>query len=174
MTDVYLNRIERNLRDLGVPAAYAERGLPVCEEALDLVSVGVDIAGRERQLVPGAASAWGVLRDAAAADGVVLQLVSAFRSVDYQREIVERKLRQGIAIEDILRVNAAPGYSEHHTGRAIDLTTPGCAPLTEAFETTPAFAWLTQHAARFGFTMSYPRGNRYGIAYEPWHWSWNA
>jgi len=70
-----------------------------------------------------------------------------------------------------LKVNTPPGYSEHHTGRAVDLATPGCPPLTEEFETTAAFAWLVRHAHRFGFTMRYPRGNRFGIAYEPWHWA---
>jgi len=33
------------------------------------------------------------------------------------------------------------------------------------------FAWLARHAHRFGFAMTYPRGNRLGIAYEPWHWA---
>ncbi len=102
---------------------------------------------------------------------IELLLVSAFRSVDYQRSIFDRKLAQGVPLDDILRVNAAPGYSEHHTGRAVDIATRGCPPLTEAFETTDAFEWLTRNAGRFGFEMSYPRDNPYGIAYEPWHWA---
>ena len=71
-------------------------------------------------------------------------------------------------------MSAAPGYSEHHTGRAIDITTPGTQPLEPAFETTPAFEWLTGSAHEFGFRMSYPRNNRHGIAYEPWHWAWTG
>ncbi|HVT32680.1 MAG TPA: D-alanyl-D-alanine carboxypeptidase family protein, partial [Rhodanobacteraceae bacterium] len=39
---------------------------------------------------------------------------------------------------------------------------------------SPAFAWLKRHASRFGFRLSYPRRNRHGIAYEPWHWCWHA
>ena len=73
-------------------------------------------------------------------------------------------------MEQILRVSAAPGYSEHHSGRAVDVTTPGCAPLTGEFESTAAFAWLAAHARDFGFVLTYPRDNRYGVIYEPWHW----
>ncbi len=77
-------------------------------------------------------------------------------------------------MREILSVSAAPGYSEHHTGRAVDLTTPGTRPLEEDFEATPAFEWLTGTAEDFGFRMSYPRNNRHGIAYEPWHWMWTG
>lgn len=165
-------RIARILSGLGIPASYgADRNLPLFVEATELVSVGADIYGRERQLTPRAAIRWTELQSAARADRVDLQLVSAFRSLDYQRQIFERKLAAGESIEQILRVNAPPGYSEHHTGRAVDLTTPGCRPLEEEFETSPAFDWLVRHAHRFGFAMTYPRDNRFGIAYEPWHWA---
>ncbi len=101
--------------------------------------------------------------------------MSAYRSADYQLGIVRRKRTRGLTMAEILRVSAAPGYSEHHSGRAIDLTTPGYAPLEEAFERSAAFAWLRKrHASRFGFRLSYPRRNRHGISYEPWHWCWDA
>ena len=74
-------------------------------------------------------------------------------------------------ITDILEVNTAPGYSEHHTGRAVDIATPGSRPLTEDFESTDAFRWLQAEATGFGFAMTYPRDNPWGIIYEPWHWS---
>jgi D-alanyl-D-alanine carboxypeptidase len=73
-------------------------------------------------------------------------------------------------LDDILAVNTAPGFSEHHSGRALDLSTPGEAAAEESFESTSAFAWLCAHAARFGFVLSYPRDNPHGIVYEPWHW----
>ena len=47
-------------------------------------------------------------------------------------------------------------------------------PLEEEFERSPAFRWLQRNAMQYGFTLSYPRGNRHGIAYEPWHWCWHA
>ena len=63
--------------------------------------------------------------------------------------------------------------TEHHTGRAVDVMTPGGPILEEAFEDTDAFRWLARHACRFGFRLSYPRGNAHGFAYEPWHWAWH-
>ncbi|MBU6421816.1 MAG: D-alanyl-D-alanine carboxypeptidase family protein [Gammaproteobacteria bacterium] len=114
---------------------------------------------------------WQAMRTQAQQDDIVLLVVSAFRGLDYQRDLIARKLAAGQKLEDILKVNAAPGYSEHHTGCALDLTTAGYTPLETGFDTTEAFAWLTQHANRFGFRLSYPRGNPHGIAYEPWHWA---
>lgn len=159
---------------LGVPRDYAgARGLSGVREPQQLVGIGGhDALGHEQRLTPSAARAWMRMRAAAARDGIDLRAVSSFRSVDVQLAILRGKLADGQTIGEILRVNAAPGYSEHHSGRAIDLTTPGCAPLEEEFERSPAFAWLTENAGRFGFSLSYPRGNPQGFAYEPWHWYW--
>lgn len=168
----YEARVAQTLAELGIPASYGQdRNLPLYAEAKDLVSVGADIHGRDRQLTTYAADRWTELRVAADRDGIALLLVSAFRSLEYQRGIFERKLAAGVPLELILKVNAPPGYSEHHTGRAVDLTTPDIPPLTEEFETTPAFDWLVRCAHRFGFAMTYPRGNPFGIVYEPWHWA---
>jgi len=113
---------------------------------------------------------WGKMQSAAAQDGINLYIISGFRSVQYQLEIVNRKLKAGQHIEQILKVTALPGYSEHHTGRALDLGMPGMPALTESFEHTKGFNWLQKHAEAFAFSMSYPRENPYGIAFEPWHW----
>ena len=168
----YEQRIDEHLRELGINPAYAaDRGLPLCVEPPEVVLIGLDIFGRARHLEPQAARQWAAMREAATLDGIELLVVSAFRSVDYQRAMFDRKLAQGLTLDEILHVNAAPGYSEHHTGRAVDIATRGCPPLTEAFDTTEAFAWLSGNAARFGFEMTYPRNNRHGIVYEPWHWA---
>ncbi len=143
-------------------------------EPVHLVFVGQDTQDRPQWLSARAARAWMRMRDAAAQAAVELQIVSAFRSTEYQLGILTRKLERGQSIGDILRVSAAPGYSEHHSGRALDLTTPGSAALEEAFEGSPAFAWLSTNAQSYGFRLSYPRGNAHGIAYEPWHWCWHA
>ena len=103
-------------------------------------------------------------------DDILLDAISGYRSHDYQLGIFERKLARGLGVEDILTVNAAPGYSEHHSGRALDIGTPGQPPAEESFEHTPAFDWLRKNAAAYGFAMSYPRDNPHGIVYEPWHW----
>ncbi len=140
------------------------------DEATQLRSVGVDVFGRDVRLAPEAVAAWFAMRGAAETAGARLLLVSGFRSIERQTEIVRRKLDAGTAMADILKVSAYPGYSEHHTGRAVDIGSPDCAHLTEAFEKTREFAWLAEHAADFGFALSYPRDNTHGIAFEPWHW----
>lgn len=169
----FRRRVASLHRRLGIPPDYARlRALPLQREARRLAAAGTDIYQRPQRLIPPAADAWRAMAGAAEADGVELQLVSAFRSVDYQCGIVRRKLGQGQSIGDILNVSAAPGYSEHHSGRAVDLTTPGAPVLEEAFEETAAFAWLQRRAAEFGFRLSYPRDNPHGVAYEPWHWAW--
>jgi D-alanyl-D-alanine carboxypeptidase len=159
---------------LGIPPDYAARHrLPLQPETDRLCSIGPDIHDREQSMHPAAAESWHAMQAAARADGIELQVVSAYRSVRYQEGILRRKIEQGQSMDSILDVSAAPGYSEHHTGRALDLTTPGFAALEEAFEGSEAFAWLCENAGRFGFSLSFPRNNPHRIAYEPWHWAWS-
>jgi D-alanyl-D-alanine carboxypeptidase len=160
---------------LGVPLDYGrQRGLRPQREPARLQCIGFDIQQRPAWLRPRAAAAFLRMRRAALRDGIELQVVSAWRSYDYQLGILRRKHERGLDMATILAVSAAPGYSEHHSGRAVDLTTPGAAALEEAFEQTPAYAWLRRHAHAHGFALSYPRGNRHAIAFEPWHWCWHA
>lgn len=167
----YEHRVRSVLESLGIsPGILAGRSLTLCEEASELVAAETDARGRLHQLVPAAAAAWGEMKVAAAATGIVLHIASAFRSVDRQAEIIRSKLRAGVPLERILAVNAPPGYSEHHTGRAVDVTTPGAAALEEEFEATEAFRWLAANGSSFGYSLSYPRHNKQGYSYEPWHW----
>ena len=81
---------------LGVPRDYGRaRGLRRVREPSHLESIGLDTQGREQFLAPRAARAWARMREAAAQDGVELQVVSAFRSVEYQLGILKRKLERG-------------------------------------------------------------------------------
>jgi len=160
---------------LGVPRDYGRvRRMTAVREPAQLSFIGIDVHDRPQWLATRAARAFVRMREQAQRDAVALDIVSAFRSADYQLGIVRGKVERGLLMEEILRVSAAPGYSEHHSGRAVDLTTPGYAALEEEFERSPAFAWLKKHAKRFGFALSYPRRNPHGIAYEPWHWCWHA
>ena len=162
-------------RALGIPDDYDQDGRkPLFEEAVDLVDVGPNLVGRMQRLTPKTARKWADMVDAATFDGVTLLIVSGFRGFEYQARLIRKKLNAGQVVSDILRVNAAPGFSEHHTGRAVDIATPGSRPLTEEFEDSDAFRWLVENAARFGFSMSYPRENPFGFIYEPWHWARKA
>lgn len=165
------DRVIQLHRQLGIPLDYAARHkLDLQTEPAELAETEPDCFGRIQRLTPDTLLAWQDMKAAATATGVSLFLVSAFRSIAYQGELLARKLAKGQQIEAILKVNAAPGYSEHHSGRAIDIGTPDSPVLEESFESTAAFAWLQQHAAGFGFRMSYPRNNRHQLVYEPWHW----
>ena len=158
-----------------IPQDYGlQRNLPLQPECSNPVSIGKDLFDREQFLLEAAADSWLNMQRFAASDNIELQVVSAFRPVEYQAGIVQRKLDAGVCIEDILKVSAAPGFSEHHSGRALDLTTPGYEVLEEEFELSPAFTWLCGHAQEFGFRLSYPRNNPHGVAYEPWHWYWQG
>jgi D-alanyl-D-alanine carboxypeptidase len=166
-----LHALQERLHALGLDDAYGARtGLALVAEPAALAFAGRDRYRRPLWLTRSAARGWQALRAAAARDGIVLEAISGYRSHDYQLGIFERKLDRGQTVEQILTVNAAPGYSEHHSGRALDIGTPSEPPAEESFERTPAFAWLTRHANGFGFVMSYPRDNPHGIVYEPWHW----
>ena len=161
--------------ELGIPENYGLDGTkPVFDEATDLVEVGPNLVGRMQMLTRATADQWSRMQAAAAADGVQLLIVSGFRSVEYQARLIRKKINAGQSVSEILSVNAAPGFSEHHTGRAIDIASPGSRPLTEEFEDSDAFRWLQEHAGTYGFSMSYPRNNAAGFVYEPWHWAQKA
>jgi D-alanyl-D-alanine carboxypeptidase len=162
----------RRLHELGLDEnEYArDTGLELEPEPSTLAFAGFDRYRRPLWLRATAAHAWRAMRAAAQRDGISLEAISGYRSHDYQLGIFRRKLARGQTVEQILRVNAAPGFSEHHGGRVLDISTPGEAAAEESFEGTPAFAWLQARAGDFGFEMSYPRGNPHGIDYEPWHW----
>ncbi len=125
------------------------------------------------RLRPEAARALDAMRAAADADGMSLTVLSAYRSVELQKQLFfDVKAERNQTSADRARVSAPPGFSEHSTGYAVDLG-DGRLPATnlrESFETTDVYRWLDRHAARFHFVRSFPKGNRQGVIYEPWHW----
>ncbi|MDX2228970.1 MAG: D-alanyl-D-alanine carboxypeptidase family protein [Leptolyngbyaceae cyanobacterium bins.349] len=120
-----------------------------------------------------AAQAYQEMEAAARRDGVILAPISGFRSLDDQNYLFfGKKAERGQVAAERAKVSAPPGYSEHHTGYAIDIG-DGNVPathLSESFENTPAFRWLKANAAFYSFEISFPKGNKQGVNYEPWHW----
>ncbi|GHD64521.1 M15 family metallopeptidase [Jeongeupia chitinilytica] len=162
-------------QSLGIAeSVLAEKRLTLYDDADELVIAEIADDGREWRLTPAACNAWRTMQTAAATDGVTLRIASAWRGIARQVELIRTKLDRGESIAAILERLAPPGCSEHHTGRAVDIYEPGGPVLEEAFETTAAYAWLDRNAARFGFTLSFPRGNPNGYVYEPWHWCYRA
>lgn len=171
-----MRALEARLAALELDAgSYVERtGLTLVAEPDWLALAGFDRWRRPLWLRADAARAWSRMEAAARADGVALDAISGYRSHAYQLGIFERKRARGLEVADILQVNAAPGFSEHHSGLALDIGTDGEPPAEESFEGTAAFGWLSDRAASHGFRLSYPRDNPHGIVHEPWHWRWHA
>ena len=110
--------------------------------------------------------------DAARRDGIWLVPISGFRDYARQDFLFESKTEQLGSPESAAFTVAPPGYSEHHTGMAVDLA-DGLAralDLSVAFGDTEAYRWLSRHANQFGYELSFPPENPQGISYEPWHW----
>jgi zinc D-Ala-D-Ala carboxypeptidase len=105
--------------------------------------------------------------------GVILTSISGFRSVQEQNRLFfEIKQQRNQEARKRAEVSAPPGYSEHHTGYAIDIgdgRSPG-TNLSVSFEKTAAFQWLQNNANRYSFELSFPLNNPQGVSYEPWHW----
>ena len=125
------------------------------------------------QLRTAAAKQFIAMVKAAAEDGVILVPLSGFRSlVEQQHLFFDVKAERGQTTVERVKVSAPPGYSEHHTGYAIDIG-DGSNPnlnLSPSFDSSAAFNWLNSYATHFSFEISFPRDNCQGISYEPWHW----
>ena len=125
------------------------------------------------KLRPAAAQKFLQMQAAAKADGIILTALSAFRDDEIQEylffDIKEQRVQDAAKRAE---VSAPPGYSEHHTGYAIDIG-DGNAPATNLetdFADTAAFRWLEQNALKYSFELSFPLDNEQGVSYEPWHW----
>lgn len=108
---------------------------------------------------------------AAKADGAPLTIASGFRSVKYQQDLINRKIRSKQSPAQIYRLSAPAGYSEHHTGLAVDFS-----PFNDSFMKTKGYAWLLENAHHYGwyqtFTKTYSQLS--GVAEESWHWKYRG
>ena len=107
---------------------------------------------------------------AAAADGVPLSMISSYRSYANQVTTYNGWIATNGSVEAADTVSARPGYSEHQTGLAVDLSSSGC--VLECFTGTPHYAWLKQNAAKYGFIQRYEAGFEGITGYSPesWHY----
>ncbi|MGE5558719.1 MAG: D-alanyl-D-alanine carboxypeptidase family protein [Bacillota bacterium] len=152
-----------------------ERGLPADYAPSDLVNPDIAfIPGRDwqdRLMRREAAAAVERLFDAARGEKIELYGVSAYRSYRKQSGIFTRNAKL-MGEREANRLSARPGQSEHQTGLAIDISSPGMGGLLSAeFGNTREGLWLQENAPRFGFIIRYPRGKESvtGYRYEPWH-----
>jgi LAS superfamily LD-carboxypeptidase LdcB len=107
------------------------------------------------------------LLDSASANGVPMEIISAYRSFDTQKSLkTGYKILYGTGANAF---SADQGYSEHQLGTTLDFTTPELGAGFTRFETTRAYTWMQENAHRYGFILSYPKQNQY-YQFEPWHW----
>ncbi len=136
----------------------------------DLVPLSANAGIRLRTA---AATQYEAMAQAAASDGVRLVPLSGFRSQAEQEQIFfNLKAERGQDAQTRAEVSAPPGYSEHHTGYAIDLgdRTQAGTHLNNGFADTAAYRWMETNAVRYGYELSFPPDNFQGVAFEPWHW----
>lgn len=130
-------------------------------------------ANGQIKLRAAAAEKFKAMSAAAAREGISLVPISGFRAVGDQKHLFfDVKAQRGQVTTKRAEVSAPPGYSEHHTGYAVDIgdgKTPA-TNLSPTFENTSAFKWLEKNAAYYSFEISFPKGNPQGVNYEPWHW----
>mgnify|MGYP006396099327 CR=1 FL=1 len=158
------------------------------------------LTGQDEQNIVGSAYASRLHKDviepflamqrAAAADGISISTVSAFRSYERQKEIFEGKFErftgQGMdpeaAIDKIIEYSTIPGTSRHHWGTELDLIDaavdqPESSLEPENYHGKGAYCklkeWMDLHAESFGFYLVYTDNPlRKGFKYEPWHYSY--
>jgi D-alanyl-D-alanine carboxypeptidase len=106
------------------------------------------------------------MAEAAASDSIFFEVDSGWRSFGFQRRIIKRRMAEGDSFEEVLNSVAPPGYSEHHTGRALDLV-----PSEARFAFTETYRWLTEHAAEYGFFETLPENPAAPLTWESWHWT---
>jgi LAS superfamily LD-carboxypeptidase LdcB len=119
-------------------------------------------------VLPEARDALVKMAAAARKDSVKLIVDSGFRSSAYQKRIYRRRLAEGDSFDEIVQFVAPPGYSEHETGRAVDMV-----PSDASFMHTQAYRWLKENAHKFGFRETYPETRDGLIPWEPSHWCYH-
>jgi D-alanyl-D-alanine carboxypeptidase len=104
--------------------------------------------------------------------GIDLKVVSAYRSYDLQASIYASYVQQ-YGVDKANTFSAQPGHSQHQLGTAIDFSTQEIHyDLNQDFANTKAGQWLQTNAYKYGFYISYPKGQDSitGYEFEPWHY----
>lgn len=118
--------------------------------------------------------------DAMKAQGLSPIVCSAYRTLEDQQALFDRKVSQYVsqgfseadANSEAGTVVAVPGTSEHHLGLAVDIVDESNQILDENQENTPVQQWLMDNCWDYGFILRYPsdKSSVTGIIYEPWHY----
>ena len=142
------------------------------DSRVNFVSI-TDDDGDESRLEERTYQAYQALKQDLANEGIVIGIGSAYRSVDYQQQLADRYEAE-YGHDYVEQYVAKPGYSEHHTGLAIDLRinyVDGCDSNPGLLNSDTTWSRIHDRLADYGFILRYPAGKEdiTGISYEQWH-----
>lgn len=104
----------------------------------------------------------------AKAQGYNIRAISTYRTIEYQNKLYNNYVNSD-GIEKADTYSAKPGYSEHHTGLAVDVDNINLS--FNNFEKTKEFNWMMDNSFKYGFILRYPKDSTItGYIYEPWHY----
>ena len=124
-----------------------------------------NVSRNDLSLRPEAYRALEELSRAALHDGIKLLVSSTYRSYTYQENLFARYVREdGLALAE--RYSARAGTSQHQLGVAVDF-----GSITEDWGDTKMGKWVYNHAAEYGWSLSFPQGYEdiTGFMWECWH-----
>ena len=145
---------------------------PADFKAPDLVDVPVPYVYAPMLRAEASAAVVQMFADFAAQTGLQMQSQSAYRSYSAQVSTYNNWV-SSLGQEGADLTSARPGYSEHQTGLAIDISaSPASCSLDQCFADTPQGQWLAANAWMYGFVLRYPEGYTAitGYEFEPWHY----
>ncbi len=155
------NLLRRVDKTVALPSEYVPSDLVLLDGKYPFVT-----AKKNMQLRAPARDALVRMAEAARAEGITLLVSSTYRSYSYQKSVFERNVKE-MGKTEAERVSAPPGMSQHQLGTAIDF-----GSITDEFATTAQSRWLSSNAAKFGFSLSFPKGMEpvTGYMWESWHY----
>ncbi len=143
------------------------------EEKLETVHI-TNSVGDDVEVEKKAYDAYLKLKAALEEEGIYVDLDSARRSVADQQRIMD-EFTEKYGADYAAKTVATPGYSEHHTGLALDLyliIDGKDVTENEDMMTYPEiWAKIHEKLPDYGFILRYLEGKEYitGYGYEPWH-----
>ncbi len=132
-------------------------------------SVGVDVEVEQK-----AYAAYLELKADLEKENIYVDLDSARRSVAEQQRIMTEFIEK-YGAEYAAKTVAQPGFSEHHTGLALDLYLivdgQDVTENEDMVQYTDIWAKIHEKLADYGFILRYLEGSEHitGYGYEPWH-----
>ncbi len=136
----------------------------------NLVSINSTYGNAGQQVKEVAYNAFIEMYNAALKENLHLYISSPYRSYSRQSTLYNNYVKRD-GKKEADTYSARPGFSEHQTGLAMDLSTASNHSIDD-FEKSKEFTWTVKHAYEYGFILRYPKGKEYitGYIYEPWHY----